>query len=158
MQERFSVSYGGFGRRGRQVRHAEAETVHQARRTGLPFADRILAHYSEDVVFSSPLVRTIGGDNSDTIRGRVALRSYFSAALRRFPSSCFGLRAVYADDEDVILLCDSVNGLVACEKLKLNEKGQITGVGVLRQSETEQCRTGRISFMRKAQPQTKMCC
>ena len=92
--------------------------------------DRIVAHYSEDVVFSSPLVRTIGGGDSDTIRGRVALRRYFSAALRKFPSLRFRLRAVYAGDEAVILLHDSVNGLVAGEKLKLNEKGQIIRVWV----------------------------
>jgi hypothetical protein len=92
--------------------------------------DRIVAHYSEDVVFSSPLVRTIGGGNSNTIRGRVTLRSYFSAALRRFPSLRFRLRAVYAGDGAVILLYDSVNGLVACEKLKLSEKGQIFRVWV----------------------------
>jgi hypothetical protein len=87
--------------------------------------DRIVAHYSEDIVFSSPLVRTIGGDDSNTIRGRVALRIYFSAALRKFPSLRFRLRAVYASDEAVIVLYDIVNGLVAGEKLKLNEKGQI---------------------------------
>jgi hypothetical protein len=87
--------------------------------------DRMVAHYSEDVVFSSPLVRTIGGGNSNTIRGRVALRIYFSAVLRKFPSLRFRLRAVYAGDEAVILLYDIGNGLVASEKLKLNEKGQI---------------------------------
>jgi hypothetical protein len=92
--------------------------------------DRIVTHYSEDVVFSSPLVRIIGGADSNSIRGRVALRSYFSAALRKFPSLRFRLRAVYAGDQAVILLYHSVNGLVACEKLKLNEKGQIIRVWV----------------------------
>ena len=31
--------------------------------------DRIAAHYSQDVVFSSPLVRTTGGGTSNSIRG-----------------------------------------------------------------------------------------
>jgi hypothetical protein len=92
--------------------------------------DRIVAYYSEDVVFSSPLVRTIGGGNSNTIRGRVALRSYFSVALCKFPSLRFRLRAVYAGDDAVIVLHDSVDGLVASEKLRLDEKGQIIRVWV----------------------------
>src|SRR5580700_8583484 len=37
MQERCSVSYGGYGRHRRPIRHAEAATVHQARWTNLPF-------------------------------------------------------------------------------------------------------------------------
>jgi ketosteroid isomerase-like protein len=53
--------------------------------------ERIIAHYAEDVVFSSPLVRTMGEGNSNTIRGRKALRAYFSAALRKFPLLRFRL-------------------------------------------------------------------
>jgi SnoaL-like domain len=104
--------------------------------------DRIVAHYSEDVVFSSPLVRSIGGGNSNAIRGRVALRIYFGAVLRRFPSLRFRLRAVYPCDEAVILLHDSVNGLVAGERLKLDQKGQIIRAwvyyGRVKQSHAEQ--------------------
>lgn len=92
--------------------------------------DRILAHYSDDVVFSSPLVRTIAGGTSDSIRGRSALQTYFCAVLREFPSLRLRLRAVYEGDQAVILLCDSLNGLVASEKMKLNEKGQILRVWV----------------------------
>lgn len=88
--------------------------------------ERIIVHYAEDVVFSSPLVRTIGGGNSNTIWGREALRGYVTAALRKFPLLRFRLRAVYVGDQAVVLLYDSVNGLVASEKLKLNEKRQIT--------------------------------
>jgi ketosteroid isomerase-like protein len=103
--------------------------------------DRILAHYSENVLFSSPFVGTIGGGNSDSLRGRAALQNYFSAALRKFPSLHFRLRAVYAGDDAVILLYDSVNGLVASQKMKLNEKGQIFRVwvycGKVKQSSTK---------------------
>ena len=92
--------------------------------------DRIAALYSEDAVLSSPFVRTIAGGNSNSIRGRLALERYFSAALQRFPSLHFRLRAVYAGEEDVVLLHDSVNGLVATEKFNLNEKGQIVRMWV----------------------------
>jgi ketosteroid isomerase-like protein len=66
--------------------------------------DLIAGHYSEDAVLSSPFVRTIVGGDSNSIRGRVELLSYFSAALHKFPSLRFRLRAVYAGDEAVVLL------------------------------------------------------
>jgi ketosteroid isomerase-like protein len=87
--------------------------------------ERIIAHYAEDVVFSSPLVPTIGGGNCNTIRGREALRAYLSAALRKFPLLRFRLRTVHVGDEVIVLSYDSMAGLVASEKLKLNKKGQI---------------------------------
>jgi hypothetical protein len=106
-------------------------------------------HYSEDAVFSSPLVRATLRVNSDSIRGHAALITYFSAALWKFPSLRFWLRAVYAGDETVILLYDSVNGLVASERMNLNGKGQIIRVwvyyGSVKQSIAERTYNG-VSF------------
>src|SRR5271166_1686647 len=109
--------------------------------------DRILALYSEDAVYSSSLVRSIGGGHSDSIRGHLALRTYFSAVLRKFPSLRVRLRAVYAGHEALILLCDSANGLVESEKMTLNGRSQIARAwvyyGRLRQSNPEKQATNQ---------------
>lgn len=109
--------------------------------------DRILALYSEDAVYSSSLVRSIGGGHSDSIRGHLALYTYFSAVLRKFPSLSVRLRAVYTGDEALILLCDSANELVEGEKIKLNGRSQIARVwvyyGRLRQSNPEKQATNQ---------------
>src|SRR5215831_4331753 len=65
----------------------EVMTSEQARRFAEEWVDAwnrhdldgILAHYSEDVVFSSPFAARLipGGDG--TVRGRAALREYFKA-------------------------------------------------------------------------------
>src|SRR5687768_8482878 len=43
--------------------------------------ERILAHYADDVVFSSPLVVTRYGEASGVLRGKAALRQYFVGGL-----------------------------------------------------------------------------
>jgi len=90
--------------------------------------ERILSHYSDDIVFSSPLVRTIGASDSSAITGRAALRAYFKAALDRFPTLTFHLRTVFRGVDSVTLLYDSVNGLLAAETMILNAQGQVSRV------------------------------
>lgn len=113
--------------------------------------ERVIAHYAEDVVLSSPLIRTMEGGNSNTIRGREALRAYFGAALRKFPLLRFRLRAVHVGDQAIVLLYDSVAGLVASEKLKLNKKGQIIRAwvyyGKVKQSNTEPRSNRRVDVV-----------
>lgn len=40
--------------------------------------DRVLAHYAEDVVFSSPMIARLTGDPAGTPHGKAALRAYWT--------------------------------------------------------------------------------
>ncbi|OKK08466.1 polyketide cyclase [Streptomyces sp. CB03234] len=51
--------------------------------------DRILARYHDDVTFSSPMVSRCYGDPSGTVRGKDALRAYWTEGLRRIPDLHF---------------------------------------------------------------------
>jgi hypothetical protein len=90
--------------------------------------DEIMAHYSADIIFSPPFVRKIEADESGTLRGREALRTYFSNALRKFPELSFRLRSVLVGIETVTLLYDSVNDLLAAETMILDDQAKITRV------------------------------
>jgi hypothetical protein len=48
--------------------------------------DRILALYSEDVVFKSPRVRTIAAEESGVLRGQSAVRDYWQRLFERRPN------------------------------------------------------------------------
>ena len=87
-----------------------------------------LAHYSEDIVFSSPFVKKIGVDPSGSLSGRDALRAYFEAGLAKFPSLHFHLRFVLVGIDTVTLVYDSVNGLLSAETMALNPAGKVTRV------------------------------
>jgi hypothetical protein len=89
---------------------------------------RILGHYSDDVVFSSPFVKSLGGCFTSAVCGREDLREYFESALDKFPALHFHLRAVLLGVETVTLLYDSVNGLLAAETMAWNAAGEIERV------------------------------
>ncbi len=51
--------------------------------------DRILSHYTEDFVMSSPYIAQVVGEPSGTLRGKPAIRAYWAAALQRSPELHF---------------------------------------------------------------------
>jgi len=90
--------------------------------------ERILAHYADDVVFSSPFIQTVGISGAGVVSGKEALRGYFTAALTRYPSLMFRLQAVFCGIDSVTLLYESVNGLLAAETMILNERHEVSRV------------------------------
>ena len=48
--------------------------------------DRVLSHYSEDVVFQSPYVVQRLGEPSGEVRGKEALRAYWASGLQAQPT------------------------------------------------------------------------
>src|SRR6478752_2845978 len=90
--------------------------------------DRIVAHYTDDVVFSSPFVQKIGASPSGTLRGRDALLAYFKTALDKYPALTFRLRSVFRGIDSVTLLYESVNGWLAAETMMLNGQNQVRRV------------------------------
>ncbi len=90
--------------------------------------ERILRHYADDVVFSSPFIQKIGTSPSGAIFGTKALREYFTAALARYPTLTFRLHAVFRGIDSVTLVYESVNGLLAAETMLLNQQHQVSRV------------------------------
>lgn len=52
---------------------------------------RVLSHYAEDIIFSSPLIIGIVQESSGTLNGKVALRHYWTTALQGIPTLKFKL-------------------------------------------------------------------
>ena len=96
--------------------------------------DSIAAHYSDEIVFSSPFVEKLGAGVSGSVHGRTALLKYFTAALGKFPSLRFHLRAVLVGVDTVTILYDSVNGLLAAETMALMRRPDYARVGAIRQT------------------------
>ena len=76
--------------------------------------ERILSHYSRDVVFRSPVAAQIVPDSGGVIRGIDALRSYWAAGLERIPDLHFDLVSVLETVDGItILYRNQRDGLVA---------------------------------------------
>lgn len=90
--------------------------------------ERILSHYSDDVVFVSPFAVEIAGRADGRLEGKKALRSYFGAALERFPDLKFEPIAMTVGLGSLVLHYRSVQDLLAAELMVVGEDGHVTEV------------------------------
>jgi ketosteroid isomerase-like protein len=58
--------------------------------------ERVLAHFSDDTIFTSPTAAEVVG--TATVRGKAALRSYWTTALKRIGSVHFSVDHVLWDE------------------------------------------------------------
>jgi hypothetical protein len=90
--------------------------------------DRIMRHYSEGIEFVSPFVLKLLNDPTRTVRGKKALRDYFSKGLVKYPDLTFYLQKVFLGVRSVTVYYESVNNLLAAEMMELDEHGFIARV------------------------------
>jgi hypothetical protein len=78
--------------------------------------DALLEHFADDVVFTSPVaVRLLGGDG--VIRGKEALRTYWSEGIRLIPDLRFEVLAVYAGISTLVINYRNQAADLVCEVL-----------------------------------------
>jgi len=65
--------------------------------------DAILSHFSDDVVFTSPLALRIIEGSDGVIRGKEELRTYWSEGLRRTPELHFEIEDLYLGVTSVVI-------------------------------------------------------
>ncbi|MEY9877813.1 hypothetical protein ABH931_007337 [Streptacidiphilus sp. MAP12-33] len=64
--------------------------------------EAVLAHFAEDVVFTSPVAtRVLGGDG--VVRGKAALRAYWTEALTHVPDLRFELIGSYVGVDCLVI-------------------------------------------------------
>jgi ketosteroid isomerase-like protein len=78
--------------------------------------DALVEHFTDDVVFTSPAaIRILGGDG--VIRGREALRKYWSEGVRLIPDLHFEVLALYVGIDTVVINYRNQAGGVVSEVL-----------------------------------------
>jgi ketosteroid isomerase-like protein len=87
--------------------------------------ERILGHYADDVEMTSPLVPGLAGNTDGRLRGKAALRAYFTAGLETYPSLHFEPLGLFVGVNSLVLYYLSVNGRPSAEVVFLNEEGTI---------------------------------
>jgi uncharacterized protein (TIGR02246 family) len=91
--------------------------------------EAVLTHFSDDVVFTSPVAAQLVPGSAGVLRGKDALRAYWTTALERVPDLHFEVVAVYTGvDHVVINYRNHVGGLV-CEVLRLSGPQVVEGHG-----------------------------
>jgi hypothetical protein len=90
--------------------------------------ERILSHYADDAVLTSPLVHQIAGGDQHSLRGKPALRAYFERGLAAYPDLTFILWGVYAGVESVVVHYQSVRGMGSAELMRIGPDGRVSEV------------------------------
>jgi hypothetical protein len=88
--------------------------------------ERILGHYADDCVLTSPVALDRLGDA--TVSGKAALRAYFGKALVAHPELRFDLKDVLWGVASVVLYYANQRGSMTGEFMELDDAGKISRV------------------------------
>ncbi len=87
--------------------------------------DAILAHYAEDVVFHSPRIRMVTGNDVDFVTGKPALRAYWAGALERLRSLFFEIDQVLPGSNALTILYTNERSQHVAETFVFNAAGKV---------------------------------
>jgi len=90
--------------------------------------ERILSHYSSDVVLISPVAAKLTGEASGMVRGKDALRNYFQKGLELFPNLQFTLVDVMQGLSSVVLYYENQRGTRTGEFMEFDADGIVVRV------------------------------
>lgn len=65
--------------------------------------EAVLAHFHDDVVFTSPVAAQVVPDSGGVIRGKSALRDYWVSALAQLPDLHFEVVGVYLGVSSLVI-------------------------------------------------------
>jgi predicted ester cyclase len=89
---------------------------------------RILTHYAENVVLTSPIAARLLNLADGMVTGKAALRNYFQKGLEAFPELRFELIEVMWGLTSVVLHHRNQAGTKSGEFMKFNSKGKVVRV------------------------------
>src|SRR5690242_8380834 len=81
--------------------------------------DRVLAHWADDAVFTSPLAARLLPDSGGTVRGKEELRDYWRRGLEVNPDLRFEPRALLVGHDSIVLSYANHRGQECAELLVL---------------------------------------
>jgi hypothetical protein len=82
--------------------------------------DAVLAHFHDDVVFTSPVATRLVPESGGVVRGKAALRDFWSAALKTVPDLHFEVVGVYHGESIVVINYRNERGGLVNEVLEFD--------------------------------------
>lgn len=87
--------------------------------------DRVLSHYDEGIVTSSPMIVQVVGEPSGTLTGKKAVGAYWAKALTLLPDLHFKLLATLVGVNSITLYYKGAQGRPAAEVLHFGPGGKV---------------------------------
>ena len=87
--------------------------------------ERILSHYRDDFVMSSPKIVQIAEKPSGVLQGKAAVAAYWTTAMARIPDLHFELIAVFAGANRLVIHYIGAGGVAAVESFVFDVDGLV---------------------------------
>jgi hypothetical protein len=104
--------------------------------------DALLAHYADEVVFTSPVAARVLADSDGVCRGKAALRAYWATGLALIPDLRFEVLEHFVGIDTVVIRYRNQNGGVVSEVLTFDGPLVIQGHGTYQEPASALSRTG----------------
>lgn len=91
--------------------------------------EAVLRHFHDDVVFSSPVAAELLPETAGVVRGKPALRRYWTTAMQRIPDLRFVVEGVYQGIDTVVIAYRNQDDNLVNEVLKFDDGVVIEGHG-----------------------------
>ena len=85
----------------------------------------LLSHFSDDVVWTSPVAAQIVDGSGGVLRGKAALRAYYAEGLRRTPELHFEVVGVYQGINMLVINYRNHRGALVNEVLSFDDAGLV---------------------------------
>ena len=87
--------------------------------------EAVLAHFDDEVVFTSPVALELFPQTAGVVRGKPALRAYWVAALTRVPELKFAVEHVYQGIETIVINHRNQTGGLVNEVLRFTDENLV---------------------------------
>ncbi|OBJ69726.1 DUF4440 domain-containing protein [Mycobacterium colombiense] len=94
--------------------------------------DAVLADFHDDVVFTSPVAAELLPETRGVVRGKAALRQYWTEAIACIPDLRFSVDGVYQGIDTIVIAYHNQNGDLVNEVLTFRDDAVIEGHGTYR--------------------------
>ena len=91
--------------------------------------DELLGHFSDHVVFTSPIAAQLIEGSGGVIRGKDALRDYWALGLKLIPDLRFTVEGVYSGLDVVVINYRNQRGNLVSEVLRFDGEEVVEGHG-----------------------------
>jgi hypothetical protein len=83
--------------------------------------DRVLSHFADEVIFTSPLAASLVPESQGRIAGKDSLRSYWEKGLSRNPDLHFTVEHVFAGVDTAVIQYRNQQGVLVSEVLEVED-------------------------------------
>jgi aminoglycoside 6'-N-acetyltransferase len=91
--------------------------------------EAVLSHFAEDAVFSSPVAPRVVPGSGGILRGKAALRHYWSTGIKSLPDLRFEVLGCYAGVDTLVINYRNQRGGLVCEVLRFENGLVVQGGG-----------------------------